>query len=62
MSDPDAWQAKYKEIQQFMTSVRALPVEQRSSEALIQIAGQLMELNQNMTELTTAVEAVADLP
>lgn len=62
MSDPEAWQAKYKEIQQFMSRVRALPVEQRSSEALIEIAAQLIELNQNMTELTTAVEAVADAP
>jgi len=45
-----------------MTRVRSLPLEQRSSEALIEIIGQLMELNQNMTELTTAVEAVADAP
>jgi hypothetical protein len=62
MSDPEAWQAKYREVQQVMTRVRSLPLEQRSSEALIEIIGQLMELNQNMTELTTAVEAVADAP
>jgi len=62
MSDPEAWQAKYREVQQVMTRVRSLPLEQRSSEALIEIIGQLMELNQNRTELTTAVEAVADAP
>jgi hypothetical protein len=62
MADPQAWQETFKKIEQVTKRIRSWPPEQQSAEALIEIACQLIELNQGITDLTVAVQAVADAP
>jgi len=62
MSDTDAWREMLRRIQDTTQRLRAIPAEQRASEALIEIVGQLIELNQAVSNLSEAVYAVADAP
>ena len=62
MSDSDAWREMLRRIEETAQRMRSMPPEQRASEALIEIVGQLIELNQGVSSLTEAVYAIADAP
>jgi hypothetical protein len=62
MADPIEWQQTFKKISEFRTRLSKLPPEERTGEALIEIASQLIELNQGLADLTEAVHAVANAP
>jgi len=62
MADTEDWQAVLKRIDEVAQRIRATPLEQRSGEALIEIVGQLIEMNQGIADLTEAVYAVVDAP
>jgi hypothetical protein len=62
MSNPEQWQSIYKEIADLRKRLDAIPPEDRGAEAAVEISCQLIELNQNVADLTEAVQAIADAP
>lgn len=62
MADPETWQRIDKEIGAFRKRLEGMLPQDRGAEAAIEIASQLIELNQNIADLTEAVQAIADAP
>lgn len=62
MANPETWQKVYKDIAEFRQRILKMAADQKNGEVLTEIACQLMELNQNVADLTEAAQNVADSP
>ena len=62
MSNPEAWQRVYKDIAELRKRLEAILPQERGAEAAVEIACQLIEMNQSIVDLTDAVQAIADAP
>jgi hypothetical protein len=60
VNNPDVWAKRAKARKEQLDKIRALPVEERSSEALLAIAHELMEMNDSLDRLVEATDRVAD--
>jgi hypothetical protein len=60
LNNPEIWAKRAKSRKEMFDKIRALPVEERSSEALLAIVHELMEMNDSLDRLVDATDRVAD--